>query len=126
MITLHAVQCLAKADVVLYDYLVNPQVLDYAPPEAERICLGRHGHSRIWTQDEINQRMVELATSGKTVVRLKGGDPAVFAHAADESEVLAREGIPFQVVPGITAAMAAGSCVGVPLTHRHLASAVPS
>jgi len=124
MITLQAVQCLAKADVVLYDYLVNPQVLDYAPQEAEKVCLGRHGHSRIWTQDEINQRIVELATSGKTVVRLKGGDPAVFAHAADESEVLAREGIPFQVVPGITAAMAAGSCVGVPLTHRHLASAV--
>ena len=124
MITLQAVQCLAEADVVLYDYLVNPQVLDYAPLAAEKICLGRHGHSRIWTQDEINRRIVELATAGKTVVRLKGGDPTVFAHAADESEVLASEGIPFQVIPGITAAMAAGSCVGVPLTHRRLASAV--
>jgi len=124
MITLQAIQCLAEADVVLYDSLVNPQLLDYAPATAEKICLGRHGHSRIWTQDEINRQMVELAAAGKTVVRLKGGDPSMFAHVADESEVLASEGIPFEVIPGITAALAAGSCVGVPLTHRRLASAV--
>jgi len=124
MITLQAIQCLAEADVILYDYLVNPQILDYASATAEKICLGKHGHSRIWTQEQINQRIVELASAGKTVVRLKGGDPSMFAHVADESEVLAREGIPFEVIPGITAALAAGSCVGVPLTHRRLASAV--
>lgn len=124
MLTLNAVQCLAEADVVLYDYLVNLQILDHAPATAEKICLGRHGHSRIWTQDEINKQLVELAQSGKRVVRLKGGDPAVFAHAADESEALAKAGIDFQVIPGITAAMAAGSCVGIPLTHRRFASAV--
>jgi len=124
MITLQAIQCLARADVILYDYLVNPQILDYASPAAEKICLGKHGQSRIWTQDQINQQIVELASAGKTVVRLKGGDPSMFAHVADESEVLAGEGIPFEVIPGITAALAAGSCVGVPLTHRRLASAV--
>ena len=124
LITLEAVDCLRHADVVLYDYLVNPQILDHAPSTAEQICLGRHGHSRIWTQAEINEQMVQLARAGKIVVRLKGGDPSVFAHGADEAEALSAAGISFRMVAGVTAALAAGSCAGIPLTHRNLASAV--
>lgn len=124
MLTLRGAECLGRADVVLYDYLVNPQVLAHARSGAEQICLGRHGHTRIWTQEEINQALVEMATAGKTVVRLKGGDPAVFARGAEEAEVLAAHQIPFEVVPGITVALAAGSCAGIPATHHQLASAV--
>ena len=124
LLTLRGRDCLAQADVVLYDYLANPLILAHAPSQAERICLGRHGGDRIWTQDEINARMLELAQSGKTVVRLKGGDPAVFAHVADEFEALQSAGIPYEVVPGITAALAASSYTGIPLTHADVASAV--
>lgn len=124
MITLRAVECLQRADVVLYDYLVNPRVLQHARDAAELTCLGKHGEGKIWSQDEINQRLVELAQAGKTVVRLKGGDPAVFARGAEEAEALAKNRIRFEIVPGITAAFAAGSCAGIPITHRDLASAV--
>ena len=123
LITLRAVDCLGQADIVLYDYLANPDVLCHAS-QAEQICLGRHGHSRIWSQDEINDRLVDLASRGKRIVRLKSGDPAVFARGAEEAEHLSRHGIPFEIVPGITAALAAGSCAGIPVTHRNLASAV--
>ncbi len=124
LITLRGVDCLRRADVVLYDYLVNPQILHHARANAELICLGHHGHTRIWSQDEINQRLIELARQGKTAVRLKGGDPAVFARGAEEVESLVQHGIPFEIVPGITAALAAGSCAGIPITHRDFASAV--
>lgn len=122
-ITLRGVQCLERADTVLYDYLVNPVILRHAPAAAARICLGQHGQTRVWSQSEINSRMVELAGEGQVVVRLKGGDPAVFAHAAEETDALASHGIPFEVVPGITAALAAGCCAGIPMTHRDCASA---
>jgi uroporphyrinogen III methyltransferase/synthase len=124
LITLRGVECLSRADVVLFDYLANSQLLSHAPATAERICLGRHGKSRIWSQEEINARLVALAREGKTVVRLKGGDPAIFARGAEEALELARQGIEFEIVPGITAALAAGSCAGIPVTHRELASAV--
>ena len=124
LITLRGVQCLERADVILFDYLVNPRILVHASTACQRICLGRHGRSRIWRQEEINERMVALAGQGKVVVRLKGGDPAIFARGADELEALVRAGIPFEVVPGITAALAAGSYAGIPITHRGLASAV--
>lgn len=146
LITLRGVECLARADVVLYDYLANPRLLEHAPPSAQLICLGRHGRSRgsripggiptglaaqphsdasrIWSQDEINARLVEFARAGKSVVRLKGGDPAIFARGADEALELARQEVDFEIVPGITAALAAGSCAGIPITHRELASAV--
>ncbi len=124
LITLRGVHCLARADVVLYDYLVNPQLLDHAPTTAERICLGRHGQGRIMSQQEINDRMVRAALAGQIVVRLKAGDPAVFARAAEEVQALIAAGIEFEIVPGITAALAAGSHAGVSLTDRHLASAV--
>ena len=124
LITLRGVECLQRADVVFYDYLVNPQILRHARAGAELICLGRHGGQRIWPQDEINASLVRRALSGQCVVRLKGGDPAVFARGAEEAEALVSEGISLEVVPGITAALAAGSYAGVPLTHRHCSSAV--
>jgi len=124
LLTLRAVECLRRADLVLYDYLVNPRALDHASPRAERICLGRHGHGRILSPAEVNDRMIAAARAGRTVVRLKGGDPLVFAHAAEECAALSAAAVPFEIVPGITAALASGSYAGVPLTHRRLASAV--
>ncbi len=124
LLTLRGAECLARADAVLYDYLANPAILKYANPDAELICLGKHGSSRVWTQDEVNQRMVKLAGQGRVVARLKGGDPAVFARGAEEAEILSNARIPFEIVPGITAALAASSCAGIPITHRDCASAV--
>jgi len=124
MLTLRAAQCLGRADTVLYDYLVNPQILRHAASGAELICLGKHGRDRIWSQEEINEYLVRAARDGRTVVRLKGGDPAVFARGAQEVECLQDAGIAFEVVPGITTALAAGSCAGIPVTHRDQASAV--
>lgn len=123
LITLRGVQCLKKADIVLYDGLVNPQLLAHAP-DAERVCVGKHGQQRIWTQDEIQVELLRLAREGRVVARLKGGDPAVFARGAEEAAALSAAGIPFEIVPGITAALAAGSFAGIPITHRHHASAV--
>jgi uroporphyrinogen III methyltransferase/synthase len=124
LITLRGIECLQRADVVLYDYLANPAILQHANPAAELICLGHHGHTRIWPQTEINAHMVQTAQQGQTVVRLKGGDPTIFARGAEELSELARHGIPYEIVPGITAALAAGSYAEVPLTHRDHASAV--
>ena len=124
LVTLRGVECLRRAEVVLYDYLVNPAVLEHAPTGAELVCLGRHGDGRIMPPEEVSQRMIRSASDGRTVVRLKGGDPAVFARGAEEATALAEAGIPFEIVPGITAALAVGSYAGIPLTHRELASAV--
>lgn len=124
LITLRGCECLARADVILYDYLVNPEILEHAAAHAERISLGRHGREAILPQAEINRQLVALARSGKIVCRLKGGDPAVFARAADEVEALEQAGIPYEVVPGLSAALALGSYTGIPLTHAASASAV--
>ena len=124
LITLRGVECLRQAELVLYDYLVNPQIVHHAPPSAEKICLGHHGRTRIWSQREINEKMVAAALAGQTVVRLKGGDPAVFARAAEEVDALVEHAVPFEIVPGVTAALAAGSYAGIPLTHRDASSAV--
>ena len=124
LMTLRGVECLGRADLVLYDYLVNPQILEHANRAAELVCLGRHGQGRIVPQEEINQRLVDEARAGRTVVRLKGGDPAIFARGAEEAETLAAAGVAFEVVPGITTALAAGSYAGIPITHRDLASGV--
>jgi uroporphyrinogen III methyltransferase/synthase len=124
LITLRGCQCLAVADVVLYDYLVNPQILTHARPTAELVCLGRHGRDRIMPQAEIDAELARLAREGRTVVRLKGGDPAVFAHVAEETAALDSAQIPYEIVPGITAALAVGSCAGIPLTQGGTASAV--
>jgi uroporphyrinogen III methyltransferase/synthase len=123
-ITLRGVECLAQADAVLYDYLVNPAILQHARTDAELICLGHHGRTRIWSQEEVNKRLVSLAQQGKAVARLKSGDPTIFARAAEELEALASASIACEIVPGVTTAVAVGSCAGIPLTHRDYASAV--
>jgi uroporphyrinogen III methyltransferase/synthase len=124
LITLRGIECLRQADVVIYDDLVNAQILRHARGDAQLIGLGNDGKSRSIPQGEVAQRMVELARQGKTVLRLKGGDPAVFARFAEEGKTLAEHGIPFEVVPGITTALAAASYAGIPITHRDYAPAV--
>src|SRR3569623_966816 len=124
LVTLRGIECLRRADLVLYDYLVNPRILSRLNPDAEAVCLGRHGDRRLMSQDKLNQRLVAGTQAGKTVVRVKSGDSTIFARVAEEIDCRAAAGIPFEVVPGITAALAAGSYAGVPLTHRDLASAI--
>jgi uroporphyrinogen III methyltransferase/synthase len=124
LITVRGQQCLTLADVVLYDYLVNPELLEHAPASAERVCLGHPHLGRAIQQDEINRRLVEAARQGKTVVRLKSGDPHLFGRGAEEVEVLRAAGVSFECVPGVTAALAAASSAGIPITHRNHASAV--
>ncbi|RMG88638.1 MAG: uroporphyrinogen-III C-methyltransferase [Candidatus Dadabacteria bacterium] len=124
LVTLRARQVLGRAEAVVYDNLVHPRVLDWAPPEAERVPMGKIGHVHQHTQAEINQALIDRARAGKLVVRLKGGDPAVFGRLGEEAEALAREGIPFEVVPGVTSASAAAVYAGFPLTHRDHAPSV--
>ncbi len=124
LVTLRAVECLAQADLVVYDYLVNPRILDHVPATAEKWGLGHHGAARSLSQAEINEQVLAATRQGKTVVRLKGGDPAVFAKSAEETEVLRQAGIEFEIVPGVTSGLAAASYAGVPITHHHGSSAV--
>jgi uroporphyrinogen III methyltransferase/synthase len=123
LITVRGAECLQKADLVLYDYLVNALLLDYAPG-AEKVSLGHHHAGRELPQDEINHRMIDAARQGKIVVRLKGGDPHVFGRGADEIEALTAAGIPYEIVPGVTAALAAAGYAEIPITHGRLASAI--
>lgn len=123
LLTLRGADLLARADVVLYDGLSNTDLLAHAP-SAEHISVGKHGQSRIWRQSEIIDEILAHARAGRTVARLKGGDPAVFARTAEEVAALRQAGIEYEIVPGITAALAAGSFAGIPITHRGLASAV--
>jgi uroporphyrinogen III methyltransferase/synthase len=124
LITLRAVECLRRADVILYDYLVNPAVLEHASGSAELVCLGHHGTGRVMSPEEIVARMLDEANKGRTVVRLKGGDPSIFGRGADETQALRGAGIPFEIVPGITAALAAAAFCEIPVTHHEDASAV--
>ena len=124
LITLQGVACLNRADAVLYDYLANSQLLRHAPESAELICLGRHGRSKIWSQDAIHEELIRRARSGQTVVRLKGGDPTMFGRAAEEVGAVVEAGLPFEIVPGVTSASAASAFAGVFLTDRERASAV--
>lgn len=124
LLTLRGRDCLQRADVVLYDYLAGPRLLEMTRPEAEFYCLGKHGEGKLWKQTDICQRLVAEAQAGKTVVRLKGGDPSVFGRLAEEVAALGAAGVPFEIVPGVTAAMAAGAYAGVTLTDRDRASSV--
>jgi len=124
LITLRAVELLERADFVFYDYLVNPAILRHCKSDAHLISLGRHGRGRVLTQDEINERLLRAALIGKTIVRLKGGDPMIFAQASEELDCLVRHQIEFEIVPGVTAAVAAASYASLPLTQREAASAV--
>jgi uroporphyrinogen III methyltransferase/synthase len=122
--TLRAVECLARADVVFYDYLVNPASLEHAADGAKLVRLGKSETKRRPSQDEINTLMVEAALEGKTVARLKGGDPSVFGRGADETDALRAAGVSFEIVPGITTGLAAGAYCEIPMTHHEDASAV--
>jgi uroporphyrinogen III methyltransferase/synthase len=124
LISLRAVECLQRADVVLYDGLVNPLVLQHAHVRCERTCRSSSPDGRILKQDEINERLVEAAKAGNTVVRLKGGDPFIFGRGSEEAAYLRKHGIEYEIVPGITAAVAAGEYAGLSLTHRDHASMV--
>jgi uroporphyrinogen III methyltransferase/synthase len=122
LLTLAGRDRLERCDVVVYDRLIDPALLDYAPKAAERIFAGKSPESKALTQDEINALLVEQGLAGKRVVRLKGGDPFVFGRGGEEALALAKAGVPFEVVPGITSAIAAPAYAGVPVTHRGIAS----
>jgi uroporphyrinogen III methyltransferase/synthase len=124
LLTLRGKECLMEADVVLYDYLANPVLLDFCKPDTERIYVGRRGRGRYAEQDEVNRIMIERAKAGNVVVRLKGGDPFVFGRGGEEAEAVADAGISFEIIPGVTAALAAPAYAGIPVTHRTLASTV--
>ena len=124
LLTLRAVEILKRADIVFYDYLVNPAILLHCGPNARLISLGKHGTGKVRTQPEINNRLDAASQLFETVVRLKGGDPLVFARAAEELDYLIEHDIDFEIVPGVTAAMAAASYAGIPVTDRDAASAV--
>ena len=122
LITVRGLQCLESADVVVYDRLVDRRLVDRAKPSAERVDVGKVPGGGGKRQDEINRVLVNQARKGKSVVRLKGGDPFVFGRGGEEAEALQAEGIPFEVVPGVTSAIAAPTYAGIPVTHRGVAS----
>jgi len=124
LITLRGVECLRRAEVIVYDYLANPLILQHAPPGAEKICLGRHESDQRWSQEEIQALLVRHARQGRVVVRLKGGDPGVFGRGAEEIEALRTAGIPYETIPGVTAAFAAAAYADIPVTHGLHSSAV--
>src|SRR5213594_2937444 len=124
LLTLRGKECLEQAEVVIYDYLANPALLEHVRPEAERIYVGRRGRGGYGDQAEINRLMIDRARAGKIVVRLKGGDPFVFGRGGEEAEAVAAAGVDFEIVPGVTAAVAVPAYAGIPVTHRTLASTV--
>jgi uroporphyrinogen III methyltransferase / synthase len=124
LVTLRARQLVGQADVLVYDYLCNPEMLRWARAEVEIIYAGKSGAAHTLTQGEINALLVARAQAGKEVVRLKGGDPYVFGRGGEEAQILARAGVPFEVVPGVTSAIAAPAYAGIPVTHRDFASTV--
>lgn len=122
LLTVKGLSCLRRADVVVYDFHLNAQILNYLRRGAEFIYAGKRGGHHEMSQGDINSLLVEKAREGKTVCRLKGGDPFIFGRGGEEAEALAAEGIPFEVVPGVSSAVAAPAYAGIPLTHRKYSS----
>ncbi|MBI4333458.1 MAG: uroporphyrinogen-III C-methyltransferase [Chloroflexi bacterium] len=124
LLTLRGRECLARAEVIIYDRLLDPRMLEQFPPGAEAIYAGKSSGAHSMTQEQINELIVAKASPGKIVVRLKGGDPFVFGRGGEEAETVRQAGIPYEIVPGVTAAIAVPSYAGIPVTHRSLASSV--
>ncbi|MDC3418441.1 uroporphyrinogen-III C-methyltransferase [Aquibacillus salsiterrae] len=120
LLTIKALRCIQRADVILYDRLVNRELLKEAKPEADLVFCGKLPKLHIMKQETINYLLVKYGKQGKTVVRLKGGDPFVYGRGAEEALVLAENGVAYEVVPGITAGIAAPAYAGIPITHRDL------
>ncbi|MEI6712670.1 MAG: uroporphyrinogen-III C-methyltransferase [Verrucomicrobiota bacterium] len=124
LVTLRVRELFEVADVVVFDYLCNPELLKWAKPEAEIICVGKRAGQHKLPQDEINALIVAKTRAGNRVLRLKGGDPFLFGRGGEEAEALALAGLPFEIVPGVTSALAAPAYAGIPVTHRDFASAL--
>ncbi len=124
LMTVKGLSCLREADCVIYDHLVPVKLLEHVPEGAERIYVGKEAGHHSLSQEEINALLIERARQGQRVVRLKGGDPFVFGRGGEEGEALAEAGVPFEVVPGVTSAVAVPAYAGIPVTHRGLASSV--
>lgn len=124
LLTLKARRLLGEADAVVHDYLVAPEILALARPEAQRVFVGKKGGGFCCPQRDIEGTLIALARAGKKVVRLKGGDPFVFGRGGEEAEALVEAGIAFEIVPGVTSSLGAAAYAGVPLTHRNHSSAV--
>jgi uroporphyrinogen III methyltransferase/synthase len=124
LITVKGLECIKQADVIIYDFLASEVLLKHASKNTEIIYVGKKGSDHTFSQETINALIVEKAQNGSTVIRLKGGDPFIFGRGGEEAEVLIRAGIPFEIVPGVTSAIAAPAYAGIPLTHRKFASTV--
>jgi len=124
LITVRGMECLTRADVVVYDRLASPRLLRYMKPGAEKVYVGKLPDRHTMKQEDINQLLVDLAKEGKVVTRLKGGDPTIFGRVGEEAELLEENGIPYEIVPGITSAIAVPAYAGIPVTHRDLASSL--
>ncbi len=124
LLTLHALNALRQADVIVYDALVADRILDWASPEAERIYAGKRGGKPSAKQRDISLRLVDLAKAGKRVLRLKGGDPFVFGRGGEEGQTLVQHGIPIRIIPGISAGIGGLAYAGIPVTHRDVNQSV--
>ena len=122
LLTIKGLECIKKADVLIYDYLASPTLLKYAGEDAEKIYVGKKGGDHTLSQEGINNLIAQKALEGNIVTRLKGGDPFIFGRGGEEAEVLISKGIPFEIVPGVTSAIAAPAYAGIPLTHRKFTS----
>jgi len=122
LMTVRGLALLRRADVVVYDRLVDPRLLDEARPDAHRVFVGKASGAHTLPQPDINALLVRHAAQGRRVVRLKGGDPFVFGRGGEEAEALAAAGIPFEIVPGVSSAVAVPAYAGIPVTHRAVAS----
>lgn len=124
LLTVKAADLLRAADCVIYDYLVNPEILRLASPRAEKLYVGKQGCGKGWKQEDINHVLIEKAAQHRLIVRLKGGDPFVFGRGGEEAEALVDAGIEWEVVPGISAGSAVAAYAGIPVTHRGVSSSV--